>query len=123
MQLGSREQPLGLTFFQSVQSCWAAQAHFQISNSFAADAEGNTRLRWSLACEYTGLLPVSIHVFERGWVAQECQPPYKCHPSRVHMYTRRQVATEKGIDEAICKLAIVTSFAYQLPTIKQKCQF
>ena len=32
------------------------------------------------------------------------------------MCTRRPVATENGIAEAIHKLAIVTPFAYQLPT-------
>ena len=42
--------------------------------------------------------------------------PYECHPSRVHMYTRRQVAAEKGIVEAIPALAIVASFANLLPT-------
>ena len=35
---------------------------------------------------------------------------------RVHMYTRRQVAAEKGVVEAIPALAIVVSFAYLLPT-------
>ena len=36
-------------------------------------------------------------------------------PSLEHMYTRRQVAAEKGIAEAIPALAIVASFAYLLP--------
>ena len=37
-------------------------------------------------------------------------------PSLEHMYTRRQVAAEKGIVEAIPALAIVASFPYLLPT-------
>ena len=36
-------------------------------------------------------------------------------PASVHMYTRRHVAAEKGIVEAIPALAIVGSFAYLLP--------
>ena len=31
--------------------------------------------------------------------------PYDCHPSQVHIYTRREVAAEKGIVEAIPALA------------------
>ena len=58
-------------------------------------AEGNTRPRWSGAAR---------------------RSPYECHPSLEHMCTRRDVATEKGIAEAIHKLAIVTPFAYLLPT-------
>ena len=65
-----------------------------------------------------GLLPASIHVFDL--LAAPGVPlvrsTYSRHPSRVHMYTRRQVAAEKGIVEAIPALAIVASFAYLLPT-------
>ncbi len=39
-------------------------------------------------------------------------------PVPVDMYTRSQVAAEKGIVEAIHKLAIMPSFAYILPTNK-----
>ena len=60
-------------------------------------AEGNTRPRWSLACEYTCVL---------GWEGTR----------RVTFSQRRQVAAEKGIVEAIPALAIVASFAYLLPT-------
>ena len=42
--------------------------------------------------------------------------PYECHPSQVHMFMRRQVATGKGTVETIHKLTIITTFAYLLPT-------
>lgn len=46
----------------------------------------------------------------------EGHPMHKCHPSRLHMCTRMHVATEKGLFEAIDKLAIIAPFAYMLPT-------
>ena len=38
------------------------------------------------------------------------------NPRRVHIYVRSQVATKKGVVEAIHKLAIVAPFVYLLPT-------
>ena len=65
-------------------------------------------------------------MFEAGWrewfdstsgaPGAARRSPFECHPSRVHMSTRRHVPTEKGIVETILKLAIVTPLAYLLDT-------